>query len=126
MTDKKAPTLSAQPAIPTVATIEEQLRNARSTFEGAFKDFHMLIKDKVLKVNKSSAAKKLEKFTVDKLIKSCVALDQLNVGEGIMAMVVVALREHLAIRNRVNELEFELETMKRDFKRLNKELGREV
>jgi len=125
MTDNKkpAPTLSAPPPMPTPTTIEEKLRRARADFEQSFKSFHELLGDKVLKINKSAAANKQEKYVVDQVVRSCVNLDSLNAGEGVMALAVVALREHLKVRDRVNELEYELELAKREIKNLKKELG---
>jgi len=125
MADKKkpAPTLSAPPPMPSPTTIEERLRKARADFEKSFKDFHELLGDKVLKINKSSAANKQEKYVVDQVVRACVNLDNLNAGEGVMALAVVALREHLKVRDRVNELEYELELAKREIKNLKKELG---
>ena len=124
MTDKKsAPTLSAPPPLPTPATIEERLRKTRMNFEQSFKSFHELLGNKVLSTNKTKAENKQEKYIVDQVVKSCVSLDRINIGEGVMALSVVALREHLKIRDRVNELEYELELVKREVKNLKKELG---
>ena len=124
MTDTKKPaTLSAPPLLPTPATIEERLRKARVTFEQSFKDFHDLLSNKVLDVNKTGAENKQEKYVIDQVVRSCVNLDNLNVGEGVMALAVVALREHLKVRDRVNELEYHLELAKREVKNLKKELG---
>jgi hypothetical protein len=120
---KPAPTLSAPPPLPTPATVEEKLRRIRVDFEQSFKDFHELLGNKVLKVNKTTAASKQEKHIVDQVVKACVSLDRLNVGEGVMALAVVALREHLKVRDRVNELEYKLELAIREIKNLKKELG---
>ena len=122
--DKKpAPTLSAPPPLPTPATLEEKLRRTRADFEQSFKNFHELLGNKVLKINKTTASNKQEKHIVDQVVRACVNLDRLNIGEGVMALSVVALREHLKVRDRVNELEYELELMKREIKNLKKELG---
>lgn len=125
MTEKKKPepTLTVPPRPPNPITLEERMRNARTNFEKAFKEFHKLLGDKVLVENKSEAARRVEKHTVDEVVKACVNLDQLNVGEGVMALAVVALREHLKVRDRINELEYQLELSKREVKNLKKELG---
>ena len=123
MSDERKNALSAPPPLAPAVSIEERLRQARENFEKSFKEFHALLNDKTLKINKSTAEKNVEKYTVDKVIKSCVTLDKLNVGEGIMAMVVVALREHLKARDRSNELEYEIEEVKKELKKLKKSLG---
>ena len=122
MTNKPT-TLSAPPALPSPTTVEERMRRARTEFEEGFKDFHTLLGDKLLRANKSEAVMKQEKHVVDRVVKSCVNLDRLNVGEGVMAMAVVALREHLKVRDRVNELEYELMLAKREIRNIQKELG---
>ena len=126
MTDERNTSLSAPPVMPTASTIEERLRRAREGFERSFKEFHILLSVKVLKINKSKAAKSVEKYTVDQIIKACVTLDSLNIGEGTMAIIVVTLREHLTSRDRINELEYELDTVKKDLKRLKKSLGEDT
>ena len=118
-----APTLSAPPPFPTQTTIEEKLRKVRADFERSFKDFHELLGDKILKTNKTQASNKQEKHIVDQVVRACIGLDRLNVGEGVMALAVVALREHLKVRDRVNELEYELKLAEREIKNIKKELG---
>jgi hypothetical protein len=120
---KPAPTLSAPPPLPSPTTIEEKLRRTRADFEQSFKNFHELLGNKVLKTNKTLASNKQEKHVVDQVVRACVNLDRLNVGEGVMALSVVALREHLKVRDRVNDLEYELELVKREMKNLKKEFG---
>lgn len=115
--------LSAPPTTPMPVTLEQRMIRARDVFQLAFKGFHALLGNKVLDINKSDAAKNVEKHVVDEVVKACVGLDKLNVGEGVMALAVIALREHLKVRDRVNELEYDLELSKREIKNLKKELG---
>lgn len=106
-----------------VPTIEERIKQARQNLEKCFKEYHRLLNDKVLDSNKSEAQKNVEKKIVDDLHRACLALESLNVGEGLLSMAVIAIREHLKIRDRVNELEYELFKTKRDIAALMKELG---
>jgi hypothetical protein len=89
----------------------------------AFKEFHQLLNNKVLDKNKTPAVKNVEKQAVDTLIKTATSLDNINVGEGILALSSIAVRELLKARDRINELEYELCLMRRDFLKLQKELG---
>ena len=114
--------LSTPPVVKPVS-LDEQLRAARENFEKAFKEFHENLKLKVLRENQSEAHKRQEKYIIDQLVKACVQTDRLNMGEGVMAVAVVALREHLTIRNRVNELEYQIEDLKKQVNHLKKELG---
>lgn len=97
---------------------------AKKNFEKAFADYHQNhFLSKVLDENKTIAAKKTETLAVDNLIKSAMALENMNVGEGVMALLVVAIREQLSIRDRINELEYELLKSIRDVQGISKELG---
>jgi len=88
--------------------VEEKLRKTRQQLEVAFKDFHLLLGDKVLDANKSDGAKKTEELKVNNLYKAAVALDNINYGEGVMSLAIIAMREMLKVRDKVNELEYTL------------------
>ena len=109
---------------PTQEEMWSRVQSARKALEVAFKDFHVLLSDKTLATQCSAARKKHEKHIMDTLAKACTSLEDAKVGEGFMAMGIIALREHLQVRDRVNELEYELELSKREIKKLKKELGK--
>jgi len=121
-TQPTQPTLKRPPVTPE--NMAQRLKKARTTLEAAFKDFHLLLNDKLLDVNKSDAKKTQEKHIVDELVKACVILESANIGEGVMALAVIALREHLKVRDRVNELEYDLEMTKKTLNLLKKDLGK--
>ena len=121
MTDQ--PTRLSTPPVKKPVSLDERLKIARENFERAFKDFHESLKLKILRDNQSEAQKKQEKYIIDQLVKACVQTDRLNLGEGVMAVAVVALREHITVRNRVNELEYQIEEWKKEVKHIKKELG---
>jgi len=123
MTDPTQPNRLSTPPVKRQLSLDERLKRARESFEKSFKAFHELLKSKILKSNLSEAQKKLEKHTIDGLVKACVHTDQLNMGEGVMAMAVVALREHLTVRNRINELEYQLSENQKEIRLLKRELG---
>ena len=92
----------------TPPDVQSDYAKKKKAFEEAFVEFHKIFQDKVLAQNKSVAVKKTEMSVVDKLVNSCVAIENFNVGEGVLALSVIALREQLTIRDRINELEYEL------------------
>lgn len=100
-------------------TVEEQIRRARQELEKSFKDFHELLNNKVLDANKSNAQQNTERQVVDKLYRSAVVLENINIGEGVMSLAIIAVREMLKVRDRVNELEYELFKMKKDIAKLS-------
>jgi len=103
-------------------TIEDRIKQARENIQKCFMAFHNLLKDKVLDKNKTEAQKNTEKKIVDDLHKAGVALDGLNVGEGILSLAIIGIREHLKTRDRINELEYELYKTKRDLPELVKKV----
>ena len=89
--------------------VQSDYLKKKQAMEQAFVDFHSkVMQNKVLDKNKSAAVKNTETAVVDKLVNSCVALENVNVGEGILALAVIALRGQLTMRDRINELEYDL------------------
>lgn len=108
---------------PTSSQIEQRVVRARKKLEQCFKDFHKLMLNKVLDENKTAAVKNTERKIVDDLLHSVVALEQANVGQGLLSLLTISVREHLAMRDRTNELEYELYKTKRDLRNLQRDLG---
>lgn len=111
------------PTRPTAYDLEQKAVQSRRKLEEAFKAFHELVQNKVLDKNKTTAIKNTEKKIVDDLLHSVVALEQANQGQGFLSLLTISIREHLALRDRINELEYELCVTQRDLKKLQKELG---
>lgn len=105
---------------PAAASVQQDLARRKQELEAAFKDFHKLVAKKVLEKNKSPAMKNTEKQIVDRLVHAAVALDHINVGEGILSLASIAIREQLIVRDRVNELEYELYKLIREVENLKK------
>ena len=93
---------------PATFQVQQDHMRRRKELEAAFKEFHELVSNKVLDENKSAAVKNTEKAVVDRLVRAAVALDEVNVGEGILSLASIAIREQLIVRDRVNHLEYEL------------------
>lgn len=100
--------------------VRDKLKAARESFERAVKEFHQVLKSKKLIENQSIAEKRQEKAVVDQLVKACVGLDQMNAGEGVMALAVVSIRENLSMRHRVNELEHKLVEQSKELLKVKK------
>lgn len=98
-----------------VVSVEEQVRKQRQDLEVAFKKFHELLGDKILDANKSTAVRNTEQSIINNLYKAAATLDNTNAGEGVMSLAIIAIREMLKMRDRVNELEYELYLLRRDF-----------
>lgn len=115
--------LMQQQPPPAPFDVQQDLLQKKRALEQAFKDFHELVQDKVLDTNKSTAVKKTELHIIDTLVRASEALDKVNFGDGILALASIAIREQLIVRDRVNELEYELCKALRDINQLKQKLG---
>lgn len=116
-------TSTRQSLPPTPVDVEQTYSRAQKQIEIAFASFHSLLQDKTLPENKSEANKKNERYIVTTLTKAAAAMDMINVGDGVTAISIIALREHLQVRDRVNELELELTKTRLEITKLKKALG---
>jgi len=108
---------------PATFDTQQAYLQKKKDLEQAFKEFHELISNKVLHANKSPAVKRTELQVLDKLVRASQALDNINLGEGILALASIAIREQLVVRDRVNELEYEICLARRDIQKLQQKLG---
>lgn len=99
-------------------SLDMQIANIREKLKSNFKDLHSLLIDKVLKKNKSVGKLNIEKSIVDTLIKTCMSLEKVNVGEGTTSMVIIGIRELLTLRDRINEVEYDVALIKRRLDKL--------
>ena len=89
--------------------VQKEINDKRKEFEEAFKDFHQRVFcSKVLDKNKSPAAKNSEQAKIEAFIKSAVMIENLNQGEGLLALITTAIREMLHLRDRVNDIDYSL------------------
>lgn len=108
---------------PTASQMEQKAVRAKKQLEQCFKTFHSLMSDKVLDSNKTKGVKNTETKIVNDLLHAVVALEHAQVGQGLLSLMTISIREHLSVRDRVNELEYELYKTKRDLESLQRDLG---
>lgn len=104
--------------------LQQNYTEKKHNLEVAFKDYHELLASKVLDKNKSPAVKKTEMYAINQLVKACQELENINIGEGVLALSSIAVREHLVIRSRVNELEYEIVQALKEIKVLKDKVDR--
>lgn len=125
MDNRNPSTLNApKQQAPNPHQMEQRALRARKKLEECFKQFHEMMNDKVLDDNKTAAVKNTERKVVDDLLHAVVSLENVNVGQGILSLLTISVREHLQMRDRVNELEYELYKTKRDIKNLEKKVDK--
>lgn len=99
--------------------IEVQIKRARDKVAEKFKKYYEeVLKSKVLESNMSEGAKRTQKAIIDDLVKACVELENLNVSEGLVALAVSNIRMTTKLKDRINYLEYQVELLKRDMKKL--------
>ena len=103
--------------------VQQDYAQKKRDLEQAFKDFHDLVAKKVLESNKSPGEKRTELQIINSLVHAAQALDNINIGEGILAIASIAIREQLIVRDRVNELEYEICLARKDIQKLKEKLG---
>lgn len=106
---------------PTPESIEVRLARARKKVEEGFKAFHKILKNKTLERNKSTAQKNTEKSCVDELVKSCVELSSISNMEGVVSILVIALKECLIMKDIVNENEYSVAVIRKQVLELMKD-----
>ena len=92
----------------TPPDVQNEYAKRKKVMGEAFIEFHKAFTSKVLDRNKSAAVKKTETAISEKLIQTAVDLEKLNAGEGLIALAAVSLKEQMKLRDRINELEYEL------------------
>ena len=102
----------------TPIDVQGEYQKCKAEMEKAFVEYHKMFSSKVLDQNKSAAVKKTEVAVVERLLATCKALEQYDAGEGLMALATISLREELKLRDRINELEYELLKAVRDMNKL--------
>lgn len=106
-----------------MSQVEEKYKKLKNELEAKFKEFHELLQDKILDSNKTPAKKKVESKVVSDLASTCSALEKMNITEGMFSLATIAVRELLTMRDRMNELEYELYSTKKDLLNTRKSLG---
>lgn len=102
-----------------VDNIEKDKKDAQSTLNTLSLKLLSIMDDKTLSVNKNSLIKDNETSVLKDLISFTKKLDNDELEElnaGITALSTLLLSLLLRQRNRLNELEFEIETLKRNSK----------
>ena len=104
-----------------VDAIEKDKKDAQSTLNTLSIELLSMMDDKTLPINKNSLIKDNETRTLKELITFTKRLDNDEMEElnaGVTALSTLLLTLLLRQRNRMNELEFEIETLKRNSKPL--------
>lgn len=85
------------------------------------KQFFALLNDKTLNLNKSPINKDIEKETISKIVALALVINQDEAqpeGYGSVAIINLLLKSNFLLRDRVNELDFELAKLKKQMSSL--------
>lgn len=86
------------------ARIVAQLRERKETLMDAMRAFNRLLSIRVLPENKTISDKENEQEVVTRVTQAAMSVDELSVGEGLLAMCVLSLRQSLQLRDAGNSL----------------------
>jgi hypothetical protein len=75
-------------------------------------EFNKLLKNRKLAENKSIKENEEEQNAVNQLAVAAIAVENLNPGEGLLGVCILAVRQALALRDAGNVLAFEIYQLK--------------
>jgi hypothetical protein len=110
---------------PNVNQVQDQLKTAREAFVGQFLEFRKALHDKKLVSNKSPLEKQADQDVIGHLRSAAQQLDLVNAGEGAIVLAGALAQELLALRNRLNEVEYTSLLTRKELNDLKASLGEE-
>jgi len=103
--------------------IDSKKAEAQNSVESAFNDYKKLLSDKVHPDNQTPAYNNNVVSILNKLLVAADELDEVNPGEGIFGLIVLALRSCLKLKDNQVKMEVEIRSLKREIGRLKKNQG---
>lgn len=103
--------------------IDSKKVEAKGSVENAFNEFKKLISDKTHPDNQTPAYQNNVVSTLNRLLVSADELDAVNPGEGIFGLIVLCLRSILKVKDDNVRLEVEINNLKKEIRRLQKNQG---
>jgi hypothetical protein len=89
-----------------------QLNEAKQGLLDAMRDFNRLLGNRTLKENRTIKDNELEQSVVVNLAQSAKMVEQLDLGEGILGLCILSLRQALTLRDAGNGLAYEIQKIK--------------
>lgn len=84
-----------------------RLNEAKQDLIDAMQGFNKLLKNRKLAENRSVKENEEEQEAVGRLAQAAVAVENLNPGEGLLGVCILAVRQALALRDAGNELAYQ-------------------
>lgn len=95
-----------------------RLNEAKQTLMENMKEFNKILNNNVLSENKSVKENEQEQLVINNLVKSALVVDNLNNGEGLLALCVLSIRQGLSLRDAGNRLAYQIDQLKKEIKQL--------
>lgn len=93
--------------------------NAKNHLEKVFDEYKSYLKDKTHPDNQTASYHKNIQGSINRVLSAAYDLDQQNPGEGLFALFALLLASNLKLKDKVVELEVELNRFKKQSKILN-------
>ena len=92
-----------------------QLNEAKQVLIDAMQVFNKLLKNRKLAENRSIKENEEEQSVVNQLAISALGVENLNPGEGLLGICILAIRQALVLRDAGNALAYELYQLKEKY-----------
>jgi len=100
-----------------------QLNEAKQVLIDAMQVFNKLLKNRKLAENRSIKENEEEQSVVNQLAISALGVENLNPGEGLLGICILAIRQALVLRDAGNVLAYELYQLKEKYTLLENKIN---
>jgi hypothetical protein len=118
----KVPNLEEMP-LPSkdaVRTIS-QLNRSKEDLMNAMRAFNRLLNNSTLPENRSNKEKEQEQVIINQLVQSALEIEKFSLGEGIIGLCVLAIRQGLSLRDAGNSLAYRVHKLEERGENINTE-----
>ena len=98
-----------------------RLNEAKQSLMEHMKAFNKLLSVNVLSENRSVREKEEEQKVINELVLAALNVENLNAGEGLLGMCVLAIRQGLSLRDAGNRLAYKVSQLEQEMEKLKKE-----
>jgi hypothetical protein len=120
----QSPSISIPPPSEEVAKFTIEGNRIRDSLMDAMRSINKLMNERVLPENKSLREKEEETKAVTNLVDAAKLLENINPGEGLLGMAILAIRQGFSLRDAGNQLASELRDLKFNLQDLIKQVNK--
>ncbi len=103
------------------AKIVSKLNEAKQHLMEQMKTFNKVLSANVLVENRSIKEKGAEQKIINDLVQAALNVENINAGEGLLAMCVLSIRQGLSLRDAGNRLAYKIKQLEQEVNELKKD-----